>query len=354
MKRRILSLILVFLLLPTAFLFSACKDKGYDLNNLQNDFNLIAAENENIKNVNGKFVFDYSNHIRLNSVVEYNYPYTQLKEFNKVFENVMAFSFDYIDECSHNDLVKNVGLKNKVKSQLDDLKKSYAEIDLNVNNFAVDINASYDTDDIFNHICEESYRRLLLSYDDLFEAASNFNNTLADLYFNHILKNGNPNIYKIDSAEFDANLVVNNFDARLKYQISNLSQSFFEMYIDGGKLAEDIVSAEEFFDIDEFDYEDNIKVINKTIDEVVAAQKANSATNKQKYYQLSIQAYNIQDVLNNDNSKYVHACNEISYATIDLTEASAEEKMCYEIIEQRYELLKEYNSVLVSMLSLTI
>ena len=37
MKRKILSLLLVLMFIPTAFLFSACKDKGYNLNNLQKD-----------------------------------------------------------------------------------------------------------------------------------------------------------------------------------------------------------------------------------------------------------------------------------------------------------------------------
>ena len=70
MKRKILSLILVLMLLPIASVFSACgKDKGYNLNNLANDFNAIASDNNNIVLENGKFVFDYDRHNHLTYVL---------------------------------------------------------------------------------------------------------------------------------------------------------------------------------------------------------------------------------------------------------------------------------------------
>lgn len=351
MKRKFLSLILVFLLMPCAFLFSACKDKGYNINNLQKDFYQVAANNENIKQVDSALVFDYTNHAKLNSVIEYNYPYTQLKEYNQVHNNLMEFTFDYIGKCSNNSAVKNVGLKNQLRKELDDLKKSYAEVNLLVNNMAEIVNL---TNDIMDETTTSTYLDLLYAYEDLFACASKFNNTLANVYFNYVLPNGNPNIYKIGSENFDANVVVNKFDARLKYQKSNLSQCFVEMYVNGRELAQDIVEGEEYFDLDEYDYADNIEAIDSFFDEIVAVEKANSSSNKQKYYQLSVQAYNIQEALKNDNSKFVNACNKISYATFDWQNSTAEEQMCYEIIEQRFELVSAYNDVLSNMLNMTV
>ncbi|MBR4998641.1 MAG: hypothetical protein IKY10_02055 [Clostridia bacterium] len=350
MKRKFLSLILVFLLLPTAFLFSACKDKGYNLNNLQKDFNQVATNNENIKLIDGEIYFDYTNHVKLNTIIEYNFPYTQLKEYNEIHKNIMAFTFDYIDECSNNSAVKDVAIKNQLRNELDDLKKAYAEVNLLVNNLAEVTNL---TNDVMDETATSTLLDLLIAYEDLFNCAGYFNNTLADVYFNHVLTNGNPNIFKIGSENFDVNVVINKFDARLKYQKSNLSHCFAEMYINSGEFAEQIANGLDFVDLDRYDYADNIDAIDKTFTEIVAAEKASSG-NKQKYFNLSVQAYNIQEALKNDNSKFIHACKRISYATIKLLEATAEEKMCVEIIEQRYELVTIYNDVLVSMLSLTI
>lgn len=339
------------MLLPIASLFSACGNDGYNLNNLQNDFNTIQTENENIKYSDGKFVFDYSKHANLNAVVEYTYPYTQLKEYNKVYENLMAFTFDYIDECSNNSSIDNAKTKDSIKKDLDALKKAIHDVDNYVNMLAEIINVSYN-DDIFTNACLSRYENLLVSYSELFKCTTNFNNSLADLYFNHVLVDGNPNVFEMGSSNFDVNKVVNIFDARLKYQMSNLSQCFVEMYIDGN-LADQMANAEEYFDLTQYNYEDNIEAISLSFDEQVASEKANNASNKQRFYELSVQAYNIQAALKNDDSKFIHACNKIAYASINLSEASAEEKMCVEIIDYRYELVSTYNEVLAEMLNIT-
>jgi len=348
MKRKFLSLLLIFMLLPFASLFVGCGKDGYNLNNLQNDFNEIKTQNENIRYENGKLLFDYSEHARLYIVIQSVYPYTQLNELNQVYENVMAFAFNYIDECSNNSAVKDATIKNKVKDDLNALKEAVNDVDVYVTMLAEIINVSHD---VMLDACVSSLSNLIYSYDELYRTAMNFNNSLADLYFNHILSNSNPNIYNQKIEDFDVNIVVNNFDARLKYQISNLSQCFIEMYFDGEKLSQEIVEGINIFDLSESDYESNVENINIVYNSLVAAEKA--INNKQSFYDLSVQAYNAQEALNNDISKFIYAYNHISYANFDAVEATANEKICALIIDERFELVSVYNDVLVQILEIT-
>lgn len=352
MKRKFLSLILVLMLLPVASLFSACGNKGYNLNNLQNDFNAVKTENEHVVYSNGKYVFDYSDHDNLNAVVENQFPYTQLDEYNEVYKNIMAFAFEYIDECTNNSAVKDKNVKNAVKQNLDDFKYSLHNVDNYVTMLAEVVNVSYDVD-VLNEACMSTLQKLFYAYDDLFKKAIAFNETLADLYFNHIIINGNPNIYEIAKENFDPNTVINLFDARLKYQMLNLSACYVEMYIDGGNLSELIVNDGESLDLYAFDYKKNINKINKDFDELVAYEKAINATNKDKYYEFSVQAYNIQATLQNDRNKFLSACAKISYAGLDYTDVTAIEILSAEIVENRYELVCEYNDVLAEMVKIT-
>lgn len=352
MKKKILSLILVLMFLPLASIFAGCKDKSYNLDNLSNDFNAIQTENANIQVKNGKFVFDYSMHPNLESVIDAHYPYSEIEYYNFVYENLMAFSFEYIDECSNNNITKDKNLKNALKSDLDNLKKSISDVNSSVNVLAEIVNVSYN-DDIFTTACMSGLENLFISYEDLYKSASDFHNTLSNLYFNNAIRNANPNIVEIAIGDFDAAVVTNNLDARLKWQISNLSVCFVEMYIDGGNIAKNIIEEDGYFDADTFNYAENVTKISKVFNSQVAAEKANNAINKNKYYALAIQAYNIQSAINNDTAKFVHACNDVRYAGLNLGEANSNEKMCAGIIDSRNELLSNYNTVLIEMLKIT-
>ena len=117
MKRKILSLILVLMLIPFASLFVACGNNGYNLSNLKKDFLAIANANENVVATEEKhLVFDYSGHARLNGVIQSNYPYTIILDYNEIYNNLMAFTFDYIGVCSNNKAIEDKALKDKVKS----------------------------------------------------------------------------------------------------------------------------------------------------------------------------------------------------------------------------------------------
>ena len=356
MKKKILSLILVLMLLPFASLFVACgKENVTDLSGLDNEFNKIVTENNNISEVDGKFIFDYSVHDNLANIINENSPYNELNNYNYVFDNLMSFSFSYIDECSIKDKDITEDIKNEVESNLADLKRSINNVNESVNMFAEMVIVA-NGEEITSPACILRFENLLVSYNTMFEKAINFSNSLSNLYFNHILKGGNPNVYGLGLDNFDANIVVNKFRSRAAYQLSNLSQSFVEMYVEGN-LSRKIANKETTLDLTKYNYKSNIEAIVNAVgsnfEENIAAEKANNETNKFKFFELSVQSQNIQATLNNDRNKFVTACNDIDYVEVKNDEtANAHDKMCVSIIEENYNLICNYNAVLAEMLQI--
>jgi len=361
MKRKIISLILVLMLIPIASIFGACGNDGYNLNKLEKNFNSIAKENNNVGVNNNALYFDYSSHEDLSIAVATIEPYTELKNYNYVFSNLMAFVYNYIDECSDNDVTKNVKLKNQLKKELDELKESIKDVNLHVNYLAGIITVTED-DNSLSEACLTGYENLLLSYDNLYLAGANFSNTLARLYFNYVLKDGNPNVYKLvqddyskNQTKFDVNVIINKLDSRLKYQQSNLSQSYAAMHIIGGDISKMIAAGIYGFtlDLSQYDYLNNILKVNRTFNEQTASEVAGSSAKKEVFYNLSVKAYNIQKALNNDFEKYSTALNDISYRqTLMKIEKTAYEQMCADIIEQHQYLIQQYTVVLSDMINL--
>jgi len=186
----------------------------------------------------------------------------------------------------------------------------------------------------------------------LFAKATNFNNALQNIYFNHLVTNSNPNIAEMDAATFDVNVVINKLNARKCWQISNLSSVYAEMCVIGSNISEAIIAGGSInLSPTEFEYSTLVGAINVLVNEAEAIQVAGSEANKLTFYQLSKQAYNAQTMLNNDNSKFLTACNLVDYAS-DKEGLSASEIMSKQIIEDYCVVLKEYNQVLKNMLDL--
>ena len=351
MKRKILSLILVLMLLPVASVFVACnKDKGYNLNNLSKDYEKIELENNNIAMIDDLILIDYSAYDNLNNSVNAVEPYTALKSYNYVLNNVLKFTCNYIEICSNNELQVPATVKNNVKSSLDAFKKSVKDVDVCVDSLGEIISVS---DDVLDRSCISRYKNLLNTYETMLNRAIDFNNAVTDLYFGYILNDSNPNVFELSYDDFDANVIVNKFKSRISYQVGLLSQAYVEMYINGGSFAENIAEKEATFNLDAYNYISNINSINKNFDEQVAVEYSNNETNKVNFYNISIKAYNAQAILENEKEKVRVAFNNIEYKTVkNDMEASAYAKLCVEIIDANYELITTYNSILAEMLSL--
>lgn len=353
MKRKILSLILVLMLLPLASVFVACgKEKSYNLNNLKTDFNKIDEENDNIVFKDKQILFTYSENVK--TAKETIKPYTELDDYNYVLNNLMSFSMNYIELCSNNKATKNSAIKNEINSALKDFSTSAKSVNASINSFDEIIdNSIIANQSVKSLTCLNRYQNLLSAYDELFRTASNLNNALAKLYFKHILNNSNPDVTAITIENFDASVVINKLNSKIDYQKCLLTESFVEMYIDGGKLAEKIINEEVIFDLTEYDYSENIEAINKVFVESTSIEIANNETNKQQFYDLAVQAHALQEILFNDLDKFITAVNKISYSTvIDSSTATSYEKLCADIIESNYKLIEDYNVVLSQMLTL--
>lgn len=347
LKKIVLSLILVLMLLPIASIFSACgKSDGYNLNKLQKQYWEIATANNNVVKEDDKLKIDYPNHSQIISTISTNYP--SLEKYNTVFENLTEFMSSYVDECSNNRVTNNVKLKNQIKK------------DLNLFSIAVrDVNEAFDMFAEFIYTnkstpraeeCVERYENLIFLYERAYQTASNLSNDLSNLYYNFVLKDGNPDIYKRGSSDFES-LVVTKFESRLKYQISNLTQCFVEMYI-GGDFAHKVANNEKTFNLSENSYSASVTALRDNITSVEGAiEKAE--TNKAEFYELSVQAQNFQTALNNNQSKFVKAYNDVEYVLVQPKgNKTAYEELCVSIVEENYNLVMGYNSVLADMLDI--
>lgn len=354
MKNKILSLILVLMLIPFASLFSACgKDKGYDLNLLDDEFYQIAQSNNNIELNGGKLVFNYSSHGNLNNIINNSEIYKNINAYNYIFDNLMSFAFEFVDECSNNSATDNVQIKNQVKTELDNFKQKMEDLNVCVNSFAEIINVSQGVD-VEAAVCLMRFENLLETYERMFNSAINFNNSLTNLYFNHILKDGNPNVYAIDIANFDANIVVSKINSRIQYQKSLLSQCYIEMYVDGD-LAERVADGNESVLLSYNGYYTNVENLKRTFTEEKAADAANNENNKKDFYDLAIKAQNVQATLNNDRDKFVSACNTIEYLKVNISiSKTPHELMCIEIINSNNSLIIAYNDILIQMLNIIV
>jgi len=239
-----------------------------------------------------------------------------------------------------------------LQADLIELQKSVSDVNACVNIFAEMVTAMASTEDLTSTVCLTRFKNLISTYETMFERASVFNNTLADLYFNYILKDGNPDVFSKGVDAFEVDVVVNKLQSRLCYQKSCLSQCFVEMYV-GSNLAEQIGNGATTLDITSNKYKDNIEAINDVITEETAVEKAQQ--NKNAFYELAVQAQNIQATIKNDTNKFITAVDKIEFCEVVVdANATAYDKLCAEIISSHNELIKDYNAVLVKMLEIII
>lgn len=373
MKKKILSLLLVVMFIPAIFMFAGCKDKGYKLTNLENDYNNISQNCENVNIDENKIVFNYDNFTigstkYLSETINSVAPYTNLNKYNVLLDNLMGFVYEYIDVCSNENIDASEDVRNTLKVQLDELAEAIYEVDVYINQWAEVIEFNYN-DDVTNSQCLSRFKTLLIGYNGLFQKAINFSNSLASLYYNNALNDANPRIDNVALSDFNSSVVISKLQGRVKYEISNLSQLFVEIYVDGNdlpnKLTTPIIINEgedneyivfNMFSLNQtgFDYLTKVNNLNKVFDASfnaeTAVEIANGESKKEEFYNLSVKAYNLQNILDNDNDIFVTACAKIQYSKVDLSEV--EQKLYKDIVDNYKFAVEEYYQVLNSMLNI--
>jgi len=379
MKKKILSLILMFLFIPNIFMFVGCKEKGYQLVDLAKDYENIGTKCENIKVIDNKIIFDYSVHTigeikYLTECVNEIAPYTEISDYNILFDNLMGFVYENIEVCSNANIEASVEVRNNLKFQLDEFSNAMYEMDVHINNWAKIIEFNYnviDKDDMINIQCLSRFKNVLTAYNNLFQKAISFSNGLSDLYYNYALNEANPRIDNVKFQDFNSSVIISKLQGRTKYEISNLTQLFVEIYVDGNnlptKLTTPIILNEgeenqtiifNTFELNKtgFRYLDKVNNLNRifadTYNAEQAVEKANASSNKQNFYNLAVKAYNLQNILENDNEMFVNACKKIQYSDID--NDNAYEVQSKEIVDNYKKVVEEYYGVLTDMLNIII
>ena len=377
MKKKILSLILALVFIPSIFMFAGCKDKGYQLVDLVKDYEKIGTKCENIKVVDNKIEFDYDVHTigetgYLTECVNEIAPYTEIADYNILLDNLMGFVYENIDVCSNANIEAGAEIRNNLKFQLDEFANAVYELDVHINHWAKIIEFNYSSTDkteMTNVQCLSRFKNVLTAYNNLFQKAISFSNGLADLYYNYALNDANPKVYNTSLVDFDASVIVSKLQGRVKYEISNLSQLFVEIYVDGNNLPTELTTPIvlnkgednetiifKTFELNKtgFAYLDKVNNLNRIFADDFnaeqAVEKANANLNKQNFYNLAVKAFNLQNILENDNDIFVNACKKIQYNNIDNN--NVYEVQCIEIVDNYKIVVEEYYGVLESMLNI--
>ncbi len=375
MKKKIITIFLMIMFIPGIFMFAGCKDDGYKLENLNKDYESIADNCENIKIVDNKLVFNYDNFTvgktkYLTDAIENFEPYTNLKNYNILLDNLMGFVYENIDLCANKNIDASASVRNNIKADLDNFAESVYEIDVYINQWAEVVEFNYDVENksqITNSQCLSRFKTLLVGYNNLYQRSISLSNSLSDLYYNYALNDANPRIDNVKLSDFNASVVVSKLQGRVKYEISNISQLFVEIYIDGtdlptqlttptiineGKDDEQIIFNSLGLTKTGFDYIAMVNDLNRAFganfDAETIVEIANGESVKQDFYDLSVRAYNLQNILDNDNSLFVDACRSVEYSNIN--NVDVDEKRSKEVIDNYKFIVNEYKNVLSEML----
>lgn len=351
--------------------FSACSNKAnYDFSNLKKDYETILDGCTSASISGGRISFDYTVYKNqqqqpyFDNVVNTVAPYTRLADFyNPFLENCMSFAYNYIDVCSTSTIKVDKDTKNRIDTDLNDLKIALIAVDNNTTTLAgnVDVVAKSSEVDYNTRICEYAYMQLFSAYNTLFEKALNFSYDISNLYFNHALSNPIVDYSTVDIDQFDANKAVVNLKNKTDYQVLNLTRSYFNTHIKGeGLIVTFTTKTSTGYPKMDSSFDDyKAKIASITLDSTfldnlstkMTAINADS-TLKQSFYEESVNMSNIELIMKNDLSIYETALNEIVYLdTKSNPNATVYELFCVKMIENHNYIVDEYNNVLTKIIN---
>lgn len=335
------------------FLFTACKDNGYNLSNLKTDFYAVSNSCKTIEQEDDKLVFKYEQYTYNDQTILANLlttkPYSYINSYNDVFYGLMSFTHDYIGICSSDNIDVPKEFRDELKVTLDNLQNSLVVVDNNTKSLVELLKANSANPQ--HAVCLNSLSVLFGSYDAMLVDAVNFSNKFSQLYFDYALSQSNTDYSKMKFEEFDAGMVVGKIKARTKWQESNMYQLFVEMEIDGKNLPKELTNKENSygaFDLTAL----QLQVAQISINTSFNVNSATSSANNRKgdFYHKSIELFNIQSVLKDEFSMFMAASNAISYNKIKAqTSRTAQEEMHLNQIKTHNELLTEYNKILTAL-----
>ena len=356
--KKFLSLILIVVVVPLVFCFSGCNEQQiYDLSNLQIDYYSIANNYENVEIVNGELSFNYAGYSQeLKNAINTTTPYTYIKNFDEIFKNSLLLTNSYIEKCCSNKENISNELKNEIKAKLDSLNSQISNVNYNLG-LVDDIIRHETASSILSNSCMQRYKNLVDAYKELIVVSLDFNNAIADLYFNNVLVEYNKNYYLIGETNFSADDLISTLNARKSYLVGRLTENYMEMYLDNSSLLKSF-SQPSFgsFNMNSNNYKANCDSLkNASVNVELLTQKYNGAS-KNEGYECAVSLYNAESQIRTDKNSYNFAKNNYNYTEIMAKEEnfrSTREIEAVNVINKQQNILKEYLSTIKILLNVT-
>ncbi len=360
MRRKIFCLILALMLLPSMFIFEACKKKEtYNLDNMYTDYAKIFDQYDNIELSSTdqiQFVYDDT----LQSAINDTAPYTKIREFYyPLLKNSTTFVTDYIKNLSRDKFTKDNDIKLELKSDLEALDLALSKINTSIESVEFGVKQAAPghlsiVDPIFLHRLEG----LFYNYEELYEAYLNLHDDLATLYYNYAYSTPNPNYYEQGVSNFDVAGLLINLKSRQSYHIVNLTRIYIEMNVDGANLSNKFIDTRSgsFAQRPEnfTSYQEEINNVSMVYETAKAETINENADKKNELFELAVKYYNVQSLLDADYKKYRTAIDEIRYgALLGQDGNTAKEEICLDLVRSYNQLLGEYSTALINIFSFT-
>jgi len=347
MKKKILTILLIFMLLPTVFMFSSCKTGDYKLSSLKDDYTNI-YNYETIKLENEKFTINYSSYEVFNSATMQNKPYSYLNNYNNTLKCTMIFADSYLTQISKGGYKVDAKVRVRLKNELEDLDKAFTKLDVNAQKCAEYVEFSSDLESAHS---KQSLEALLCTYEEAYQAAFNFNSTLMEIYFSNVkIKDFT------EQEEFVPLVAVADMrlEARIKQHVVYNAMCFAEKKLCSDEFINSFVENPDVFAPVEnvySNYDQAIKVINIELNEQVLEEISNNVERLNRFKNSLITLNNLQLVINNDYKYFKNACKEINYIEVDaeFVNASNNEKTKLRLINNFSSLLTQYNQTLATL-----
>ena len=346
--------------------FSGCSKKNqFNLGNLKSNYETLTENCTTTKMESNKIQFDYSAYKMdgenyLENTINTTEPYSRLNDFyNPLFNNAMSFAYVYIDVCSNSAIKVDEATMETLNNDLKSLKSALKNVDDHIGSLARCVRFEYPNPD---YTSLTALKSVFESYDQLLNAALNYNYNLANVYFNKALTSALDDYSKYTLENFDANKTMFNFKSQTDYQILNLTRAYFNTYVRGNVLTETFVSKSGSSynkpDANHTNYVSNVAsvTLGKEFENNLTTKMTiinNDIELKSNFYNESIAMSNIQQIMANDLDIYQTAINEVVYSNKKSDpNATDYEKFCVQMIENHNYIVNEYNKVLVKIISL--
>lgn len=372
MKKKLLSLILVIMMIPSIFIFSACRDNSYKLSSFNNDFKKMVESYDNLLlTAQGHIEFNYSSYEKggnryfTNAIADSSAPYKYLTTFyNPILDDALTFVYEYKEVCSRDSINASKTIRNELKNNLDNFNNALKSTSKEMDEVADMIN--FNSTDIAGNLCMTKLRILFDTYDNLWQAAFNLNDTLSRIYFNYALNDANHNYSNTRLADFDSNKPLSLLTSRIAWQKANLTHTYVSKYITGGTVSNNFTTKTGgSFGSQPSSYNSHKANVNK-IDRCESvingvslgsgqtlASKINGSAQKSNFYYACIALYNYQTTINNDVKLYKLATSSIAYTTVKAkANPSNYETDCANIIDNFYNLIISYNDALDEIITI--